>query len=359
MNPTLREPYYGDLYCEYYLAEENGGAPAARPPLSAYLPGLALAGTAALASAFLAGQYGFPVMLLGLLVGLGLSFAGEGDRVATGLDFASRRLLQIGIALLGLQIGMAQVLALGWPALLGVLAVMAGAFGSGLVAARLVGESREAGILSGGATAVCGASAAMALYGVIGRDRLDRARFSITLVGVALASAIAMSFYPAFARLAGMSDAQAGFLIGASVHDAAQAIGGGFSFSDEAGASATVVKLARVAMLGPVVAIVAVWLARTSEAGGAGRAKLFTMPWFVMAFLALAVLGNIVALPDTFRSGALEFSKAALLLAVIATAMRSNLALLREAGWRPLVPVAVASIVAFGLATLVALLAIA
>ncbi|ANU06396.1 YeiH family protein [Paraurantiacibacter namhicola] len=359
MKPAASEPYYGDLYCEYYLAESDGQGDVRRAALREYVPGLLLAGIAALASAFLANQYGFPVMLLGLLIGLGLSFAGEGEKVATGLDFASRRLLQVGIALLGLQVGLAQVLALGWQGLLGVLLVMAGTFAAGIGAARMMGEGREAGILAGGATAICGASAAMALYGVIGRERLDQARFAITLVGVALASAIAMSFYPAFAKLAGMSDAQAGFLIGASVHDAAQAIGGGFSFSNEAGASATVVKLARVAMLGPIVALVAFWLSRSGGAPSQQRGVRFSMPWFVLAFLALAVAGNAIAVPEAWRAGALDFSKAALLLAVIATAMRSRLELLREAGWRPLVPVAAASLTAFALASGVALFAIA
>ena len=355
MNASAREQYVGDLYCEYYLTDPVER----RARLRDYVPGLVLAGTAALAAAFLAGQYGFPVMLLGLLIGLALSFAGEGEAVATGLDFASKRLLQIGIAMLGLQVGLAQIMALGWLGFAGLFVVMVGTFAAGILAAGVVGEGREAGLLSGGATAVCGASAALALYGVIGKERLDRARFAVTLVGVALASAIAMFFYPAFARLVGMTDAQAGFLIGASVHDAAQAIGGGYSFSDEAGANATVIKLARVAMLGPIVALVAVWLARGEGGAGETRRKGFPLPWFVAAFLVFAVLNNLVAIPESLRGMALDFSKAVLLLAVIATAMRSQLALLLEAGWRALVPTVAASLAAFALATAVALAVIA
>jgi uncharacterized integral membrane protein (TIGR00698 family) len=232
---------------------------------------------------------------------------------------------------------------------------MTGTLMSGILAAKWMGEGREAGLLAGGATAICGASAALALYGVIGKERLDQARFSVTLVGVALASAIAMSFYPAFARLVELTDTQAGFLIGASVHDAAQAIGGGYSYSDSAGAAATVTKLARVAMLGPIVALTAIWLASSGAERTSGKRKGLSMPWFVAAFIVLAVVANVVDLPGQLRSYALDFSKAVLLLAVIATAMRSRLALLLEAGWRPLVPVAAASLVAFALASTLAM----
>ena len=221
-----------------------------------------------------------------------------------------------------------------------------------------MGEGQESGILAGGATAICGASAALALYGVIGRDRLGQARFSVALVGVALASAVAMSVYPAIAQAIGMSDKQAGFLIGASVHDAAQAIGGAYSYSDAAGADATVVKLARVAMLGPIVALVALWLDRGE--GGAGSAwRKVAMPWFIVGFFILLAFNSLISFPDAVTGPALALSKILLLLAVVATAMRSQLGLLVEAGWRALVPVGAASVVSFAVALAISWAAIA
>ena len=118
--------------------------------------------------------------------------------------------------------------------------------------ARLFAQDRHAALLAGGATAICGASAALALYSLIGDKRVDQARFTLTLVGITVASALAMTLYPVLAAQLGLSDAQAGFLIGASIHDVAQAIGGGFSFSPAAGEVATIVKLTRVALLAPM-----------------------------------------------------------------------------------------------------------
>lgn len=357
MSASAHDYYAGDLFGEIYQAQEE------TPPrrrLREFLPGLLLCGTASLAAAWLSEHYGFPLILLGLLIGLALSFVSEDERTAPGLDFASKQFLRLGIVVLGLQVTFAQVMMLGLLPFLGLALVMAVAFGTGVVAAKALGQGREAGILAGGATAICGASAALALYGVIGKERLDQARFSVTLVGVALASAIAMSIYPLLASLLELTDTQAGFLIGASVHDVAQAIGGAFSFSDEAGASATIVKLARVAMLAPVVALVALWLGRGQggEAGGPAW-KRVAMPWFILGFLAVVALNSVVTLPAEAASWGLTLSKSLLLLAVTATAMRSQMGLLLDAGWRALVPVFAASLASFFAALAVALAVIA
>ncbi len=336
------EYHAGDLFGELYQPEVKP----AHKRLSDYLPGLAACGTVALAAAWLSEHYGFPIILLGLLIGMALSFLADVERTAPGLDFSSRTVLQCGIVLLGLQVTFAEIASLGWLAFVGLLIVMAVSFAAALLAAKAVGEQYETGLLAGGATAICGASAALAIYGVMGDKRIDQARFSVTLVGIALASAIAMSAYPAIAQMAGFDDGQAGFLIGAAVHDAGQAIGGAYSYSDSAGVNATVVKLSRVAMLAPLVAIVAWWFAR-KEQPGSGKKVGFALPWFIPAFFVLVVANSFVTLPPEARDAALTVSKACLLLAVTATAMRSRLELLLEAGWRTLVPVFAATLVSF------------
>ncbi|RJY10026.1 YeiH family protein [Aurantiacibacter aquimixticola] len=342
----------GDLFGEIYLAEEKE-APR-RLPLRAYMPGVLLCATAALAAGFLARAYEFPLILLGLLIGLALSFMADDERTGPGLDFLSRHALRAGIVLLGLQVTFVQVGALGLPTAVGLLTVMFVAMLAAVMAARIFGQQSEAGVLAGGATAICGASAALALYGVIGRDRLDQARFSVTLVGVALASALAIAAAPILATTLGLTDAQAGFLIGATVHDAGQAIGGAYGYSDAAGQSGTIVKLARVALLAPVVALVALWLGRR---GGGGTSRI-PLPWFILGFLAVLAVNSAVAMPDRVAQVGLDLSKALLLLAVTATAIRSRLGLLLETGWRALMPIALASLasLAAGLAVAVTLI---
>ncbi len=337
-------PHGGDLFGELDLAERAAGAPAKQHSL---LPGLLLCGVASATAAWLSEHYGFPIMLLGLLVGLSLNFVTGDVRSHRGLDFASRSGLRVGIVMLGLQITLTQVGALGLGPFAALLAVMTIAFLAGLVGAKVVGLTRYSGILAGGATAICGASAALALYGIIGKDRLSQAQFALTLVGVSLASALAMSIYPALAGELGLADRQAGFLIGASIHDVSQAIGGGYAFSDAAGSYATIVKLARVALLAPVVAIVGLWLGPASEMADRPLWRRLALPWFIVAFLAAVLLNSLLEVPHVIASTALTASKALLLVAVTATAMRSRMDLIMHMGWRATVPVITATLASF------------
>ena len=346
--------YAGDLYGELTLEPAAPPAPTAR--VRALWPGLALCGIAALAATWLSDHYGMPVILLGLLIGLALNFVSADERTHRGLDFASRTFLRIGIVILGTQVTFAQIGAMGLMPFAALLMVMAAAFAGGLLGARATGQSTAAGVLAGGATAICGASAALALYAVIGRDRISQAQFALTLVGIALFSALALSFYPLVASALAFTDRQAGFLIGAAIHDVAQAIGAGFAFSDAAGADATVVKLARVALLAPVVALVSLVFARDGTAANQPIWRRLALPWFIVAFLALVTVNSVLAVPEPVADWGLTLSKTLLLLAVTATAMRSRMDLLIDIGWRALGPVAGATLASLAAAIGFALL---
>ena len=337
-------PYGGDLFGEIHLADATPHQPAepqTRPP--SLFPGLAACGVAGAAAAWLSDHYHFPIILLGLLIGLSLNFISGDLRTHRGLDFAGRTCLRLGIVVLGLQVTFHQIAVLGPSSFGSLLLVMALTMAAGWFGARLSGQSTFAGLLAGGATAICGASAALAIYGVIGRERLSQAQFALTLVGISLASAAAMSTYPLLAAELGFNDRQAGFLIGASIHDVAQAIGGGYAFSDIAGSHATVVKLARVALLAPIVALIGLIVAPADATPRAWWRRI-SLPWFILAFIAMVALNSVVAVPTGLSSMALAASKTLLLLAVTATAMRTRLDLLLATGWRGAVPVLAATL---------------
>ena len=138
-------PHGGDLFGELHLAEVTA-APERRAPL---FPGLALCAVGAAAAAWLAGFYGFPIILLGLLIGLALNFVSHDPRTHAGLDFASRTCLRWGIVVLGLQVTFAQIGALGVAPFVALAGVMVATLLAGLGGARLAGQSREAGVLAG------------------------------------------------------------------------------------------------------------------------------------------------------------------------------------------------------------------
>lgn len=268
-------------------------------------------------------------------------------RLTPGLAFASRSLLRWGIVLVGVRITVGQIAALEPVALACVVGIVAATMAAGVVAARWFGFDTAFGVLAGGAVAICGASAAMALATTLGEKRVGQGRLMLVLVGISAMSAGAMILYPLVAHALRMSDLEAGFLLGGAIHDVAQALGAGYSYSEGAGGIAAIVKLTRVALLAPVLAVVAVVLRR---GGGDADVTGPGVPWFVIGFFLLAGVNSFGVIPSVVAQGAERAAAAMLSAAVTATAIRSPLSQLLQAGPRPLLVILLATLAAFALA---------
>jgi uncharacterized integral membrane protein (TIGR00698 family) len=317
-----------------------------------YLPGLTVTALAALAAAYLSDHYGAPLTLMALLIGLALNFLSADARLTPGLAFASRTLLRLGIVLVGVRITLDQVADLGPWALLAILVVSGVTVCAGIVAGRAFGFGSAFGTLAGGAVAICGASAALALATVLGEKRANQAQLTLVLVIISALSSLAMFLYPIIAHQLALSDTAAGFMIGASVHDVAQALGAGYAFSPAAGETAAIVKLTRVALLAPLLALVAFGF----PAPGAKRASFLRLPWFVVGFFVLAAINSAIDIPPPITDATGTAATALLAAAVAATGMRSPMNSLMTAGLKPMLVIIVPTIVALVLATAAAIL---
>lgn len=224
--------------------------------IRSHLPGILIASVVATTAAFLSDSYGGPLMLFALLLGMALNFLGEERTCILGLEFASKKILRIGVALLGARITFEQISGIGWRSLTIVAGSVAIVIFVGWLGARVLGMRTRLGILSGGAVAICGASAAAALAAVLPKDKDSDKETVFTIIGVTILSTAAMVSYPVIILFLGLDDAYSSFFLGATIHDVAQVIGAGYSVSDESGDMATVVKLFRVALLVPVVLLV-------------------------------------------------------------------------------------------------------
>lgn len=311
-----------------------------------YLPGLTVAMLATLAAASLSDRYGAPLTLMALLIGLALNFLSVDRRLTPGLTLAARELLRWAIVLVGARITFAQIAALGPDALLMVVVIVGVTIGVGALAARLLGFSTAFGVLAGGAVAICGGSAAMALSATLGERRIKQHELTLVLVGISAMSSLAMVLYPSAAHLLQLSDAGAGFMLGGSIHDVAQALGAGYAFSTGAGETATIVKLARVALLAPALAAVALAFPSQLEITGA-KPKLPGIPWFVVGFFIVAGINSTGVLPGEVTGFAASAASWMLAVAVAATAIRSPLGEILKAGPKPLLVIALASLGSF------------
>jgi uncharacterized integral membrane protein (TIGR00698 family) len=314
-----------DLYCDAMDSPKAGKFD--------YAPGLIVVALAVLAAGYMSDHYGVPLTFMSLLMGLSLNFLNVDRRLQPGLQMASNKLLRVGIVLVGLRVTIGQIADLGPVALLAIAGITAIILASGIVLARLAGFSAAFGVIAGGAVAICGASAALALATLLGERRVNQAEVTTVLVGIATMSATAMFFYPLLARELAMSDRQAGFFLGAAIHDVAQALGAGYSFSIAAGDTAAIVKLTRVVLLVPVLLIVSMSMGR-----GEGRAPTRpSIPWFVLGFLALVAVNSMGIIP--LRAGHVANGISTVLIAgaVTATGVRSPIRILLQSGPRPLI----------------------
>lgn len=294
-------------------------------------PGLLVAVTVAMAARFLSVSYDAPVMLLALLLGMAFSFLTEEaeGRCVPGIEFASKALLRLGVALLGLGITIQQIASLGGGVVVLTIAGVAGTIGMSLVLSRLVGRRARFALLTGGAVAICGASAALAIASVLPQGPTKERDTVFTVIGVTALSTLAMIVYPLIAGVLGLNDLQAGIFLGATIHDVAQVVGAGYSISQEAGDTATIVKLMRVALLVPVVVILSLVFA--SERGASGYAPL-PVPFFVLGFCALVALGSTGLVPVAAKDAVLDVSRWCLVIAISALGMKTSLKRLGDVG---------------------------
>ncbi len=296
-------------------------------------PGVALALVVAAAARGLEAGLGWPAMLLALGLGLALSrLAGEGAPARPGVELAAKQVLRIGVALLGARITLEAILALGATPILVTVAAVVGTLLAGGWLARRLGFAPAFGTLTAGATAICGASAALALSSVLPRHKHHERDTLFAVIGVTSLSTAAMVAYPALAALLGLDDRAAGFLLGGTIHDVAQVVGAGYAISGEAGDVATVTKLLRVALLVPAVLAVA-WVYRAELRAQGGRARL-PLPGFLFGFIALVALNSAGLLPEPLRLALVELSGWCLVTAVAALGMKTSLTALGRLGGR-------------------------
>jgi uncharacterized integral membrane protein (TIGR00698 family) len=309
-------------------APANSPFAAALTPL---LPGVAVAGVIAMASTFLSEHYGGPLMLFALLIGMAFHFLSQEGRCAHGIEFAARTVLRLGVALLGFRISVDELAALGWRAPLITCGAVAATIVLGMAAARAFRQTAQFGILTGGAVAICGASAALAIASVLPKHPNAERDTIFAVIGVTTLSTAAMVVYPPLMGILGLGDADLGFLLGATIHDVAQVVGAGYSVSTTAGDVATISKLMRVALLVPVVAALA--LAYRSPGGEGARGLL--LPWFLVAFVVFAAANSAGVVPKTAANYLNHASRWCLVIAIAALGMKTSLAALGRLGWRP------------------------
>lgn len=327
------EKYDHQECIESFYNEDDGKKPYLWDHMRALAPGIMVCATIALAAKFIAQHYTAPVMLLCLLLGMVFNFMSQESPTKEGVQFTSQTILRIGVSLIGARIMLSDFTALGGKTLTLVILAIGIVIALGVLWAWLLKLDREQGLLIGGATAICGASAALALSTVMPKSKTLEHNTLTAVIGVTAMGTISMTFYPVIIGFLGLDDHQAGILIGGTIHDVSQVVGAGYSVSEDAGDTAIIVKLIRVFMLVPVLLIFALGYRNQGANKTAGR---FVFPLFLVGFTGLVVLNSMQILPHEILNFLQSSSKWLLIMAITAVGMKTSLKTMFSLGWRPI-----------------------
>ncbi len=243
-------------------------------------------------------------ILVAIVVGMVIrNTVGLDDRFAPGVQYSLKKLLRLGIILLGIRLSILDVLEIGGYG----IPIVVGAVLTGLVvaiaASRRLGLSDRLGALIAIGTGICGATAIVAAApGLKAKEEeVAYAVANITIFGIA-----AMVIYPFLGNLIFDGDiVNTGLFLGTSIHETAQVAGAGLIYDQSFNITATpsvadiavVGKLVRNVMMVVVIPgityLYAKNLRKEGEVAGKGTRVLDMIPVFILGFLVMAIVRSI------------------------------------------------------------------
>jgi uncharacterized integral membrane protein (TIGR00698 family) len=304
----------------------------------AALPGLTLTGGIALAAFALRQIPGvgmFSPMILATIIGMLFhNLVGTPAACRPGVVFSLKKLLRLGIILLGFQLMLAQVAAVGVVGVAIILTSLGATFVFTKTLGRIMGVDPKLAELIGAGTSICGASAVIATNTVTEGSDADVA-YAVACVTVF--GSLAMLLYPLLPGLLHLSPRDFGLWSGASIHEIAQVVAASFQDGPAAGQFGTVAKLTRVMMLAPLVIGLGFIATRKASANANGTPrKAPPMPWFVLGFIAVMLLNSAITVAPQEKAQIVTLTNFLLSMALAAMGLETDFAKLRREGFRPL-----------------------
>ena len=333
----------------------SGGA-AAVATLRRLAPGVGLAVLLALVATGVqraSGIAGLSPLVIAMVLGMGLrnSF-GALPGTQAGITFSMRRILRFAIILLGFQLTLSQVAAVGAQGIAVIVLTLVCTFLFTKAMGRAMGVERRLAELIAAGTSVCGASAVIATNTVT-RGADEDVAYAIACVTVF--GSLSMLLFPLLAGPLGLGPQSYGLWSGAAIHEVAQVVAAAFAQGAEAGQAGTVAKLSRVILLAPLILSLGFWAVRRGTGAGAEGGPVQAkapMPWFVLGFIAVVALNSLVHLPDLWQGRMVTATAFLLTVALAAMGLETDFRKLRAKGLRPLALGALAWVFVSGLAYL-------
>lgn len=257
-----------------------------------------------------------------------------------GVKYTTKNLLHYSIILLGFEMNLFNVIKIGSQSLIVILSTLSASFLTAFLAGKALKLQGKKAILIGVGTSICGGSAIAATAPVI-RARDEDVAHAISTIF--LFNIIAVFIFPALGHAFGMSDFGFGMWAGTAINDTSSVVAAGVAWSAAAGnnnalAYATVVKLTRTMMIVPITLILAIYTGRKSKnaAGGGGFRFSKVFPWFIIGFVATAVINTFAGIPVQISHWLVTIGKFLIVTAMVGIGLNTNLKKLITSGFKPI-----------------------
>lgn len=299
----------------------------------------------------------FSPLILSILLGMAFyNVIGTPERAGAGITFALRWVLRFGIILIGLQVTVTDVAAIGGRGAAIIAASLVATMVFTKVVGRMLDVDPKLAELIGAGTSVCGASAIIATNTVTnGRDE----DVGCALACVTIFGSLAMLLYPLAGAALQLAPFDYGLWSGASIHEIAQVMAACFQYGSDAEQSGTVAKLARIMMLAPLILTLGWFAIRRSTRSRLAIAgnNAVPIPWFVFGFLALVCVNGFIVIDPLVRSEIVVATNFLLAMALSALGLRTDFRKLMAAGPKPMLLGGVATLFISGFSLALILLA--
>ncbi|MCU7557485.1 YeiH family protein [Macrococcus capreoli] len=210
-----------------------------------------------------------------------------------GIKYASKKVLQYAIIVMGFTLNLRIVAAMGMSSLPITLITITAALLSSVLLGKLLNISENIRTLIGVGTAICGGSAIAAASPIIDAKD-DEIAFSLSTIF--LFNIIAVFLFPVLGHSIGLSDVGFGHFAGTAINDTSSVVAAGYAYSESAGDTATIVKLVRALMIIPVCLLLVALQMRRKQQTEFRFKKVF--PWFILYFFIASVIATAMNLPE-------------------------------------------------------------
>lgn len=311
------------------------------------IPGFALALAIAASAKWL--EELLPVPLIGasviaLFIGMFInSFWQPTTFVSKGLKFTSKKILKFAIILLGASLSIGTILAVGRMSLVVMCFTLLTCFGGGYLVGKALGLNWKLSNLISAGTGICGGSAIAAIAPAIDAEDQD---IAYAMSSTFLFDMVMILLFPIMGRALGLSDMAYGLWAGTAVNDTSSVVAAGYAFSEAAGDFSTMVKLTRTLSIIPTVIIFAMIQIRMlkKQAAAAGQDTeikkdmnfLSLFPWFILGFVALALINSTGIIPVSVSHMAKELSKFLMVAALAAIGLNTSFREMKKSGLAPM-----------------------